>query len=272
MAIVTLTTDFGTVDGYVGAMKGVILSLAPGAKILDLTHDVPPQDVRAAAFGLYRAVPFYPRESVHCVVVDPGVGTARRPLALRTAGGQLLVGPDSGVFTLLLPPFVEREPEAVELSEPRWWGTPPLGLSATFHGRDIFAPVAAHLARRLDEDGDVELSEFGKPAGDLARFDMPVPVENRRGYRGEVVSVDHFGNAVTNLPGRWVAEAGAVAYVEIGDRGIPIIGTYGDIEVGDLCALVNSSGWLEVAEREGSAADRLGLAPGIPVVLRKAQA
>jgi S-adenosylmethionine hydrolase len=267
MAVVTLTTDFGTVDGYVGAMKGVILAIAPDAKLIDLTHDVPAQDVRAAAFALMRAVPLYPLGSIHCVVVDPGVGTARRAIALRTGQEQILVGPDSGVFTLFLPPFTEREPEAFELTESRWWRAPVSDVSATFHGRDVFAPVAGHLASLADR-GTVDLSSFGRPVGGLERFDLPMPLEDRGGWRGEVVSVDHFGNAITNVPERRIAEMGDRAWIEIGDHEIRFVRTYADVEVGELCGLVGSSGWLEIAEREGSAADRLGLAPGIPILLR----
>lgn len=262
----TLTTDFGTGDGYVGSMKGVIARLAPDVALHDLTHEVAPQDVRAAAFALYRAVPFWPPGTVHCVVIDPGVGTARRAVALRTPDGQFLVGPDCGVFTLFCPPFADAEPEAVELTERRWWRK--AETSATFHGRDIFAPVAAGLARRAG-DGPVDLAEFGAPVGGLCRFDMPAPVEAGDAYRGEVIHVDHFGNAVTNLPERWVAHAGGEVVVEAGGRTMPVVRTYGDVEVGGLCALVGSTGWLEVACRDGSAAERLGLARGIPVVLRK---
>lgn len=264
--LITLATDFGTSDGYVGAMKGVIASIAPEATILDLTHAIPPQDVRSAAFALFRSVPLYPRGSVHCVVVDPGVGTDRRPLAMITQSGQVLVGPDSGVFSLFCPPFVDAEPEAVELTERRWWRHEE--PSATFHGRDVFAPVAAHLALR-SVAGEIDLGEFGRPVADLWRFDMPVPVEERDAYRGEVVHVDHFGNAVTNLPERWVSHARGEVVVEAGGRAMPVVRTYGDVGIGEMCALVGSSGWLEVACREGSAADRLGLAPGIPVVLRR---
>lgn len=265
--VLTLTTDFGTADGYVGAMKGVIADIAPHARVLDLTHEIPRQDVRTAAFALYRAVPHYPPASVHCVVVDPGVGTARRALALQTDGGQFLVGPDSGVFTLVCPPFSDTMPLAVELTEARWWrgGQDP---SATFHGRDVFAPVAAHLTRFIDA-GHVDLEAFGRRARNLHRFDVPTPVEERDSYRGEVVHVDHFGNAVTNLPERWVSHAGGEVVVEAGGKTMRVVRTYGEVEIGELCGLVGSSGWLEVACRSDSAADRLGLAPGIPVVLRK---
>lgn len=265
--VITLTTDFGTADGYVGAMKGVISDIAPHAHVHDLTHDVPPQDVRAAAFALYRAVPFYPPGSVHCVVVDPGVGTPRLPLAVLAADRQYLVGPDSGIFTLFCPPFADAEPAAVALTEARWWRTRE-APSATFHGRDLFAPVAAHLAR-LIETGHVDLAAFGPPVPKIGHFDMPVPVEEQNAYRGEVVHVDHYGNAVTNLPERWVAHAGGTVIVEAGGKTMPVVRTYGDVAAGALCALVGSSGWLEVACRNDSAAERLGLAPGIPVVLRR---
>ena len=271
MGLVTLTTDFGTVDGYVGAMKGVIARIAPEARVLDLTHDIPHQDVRAAAFALHRAVPFFPPGTVHCVVVDPGVGTSRRPLAAETGDGQVLVGPDSGVFTLFLPPFADVELRAVELDVRDWWrapGTP----SSTFHGRDVFAPVAAHAARHIDE-GTFDLARYGSPAARLARFAVAEPVQDREGWRGEVMNVDHFGNAVTNLPGPWIAAGGdgtsVEIVVEVGSHRMPLVRTYADVRAGELCALIGSSGWLEVAQREGSAAEHLGLAPGIPVVVRK---
>ena len=269
MTTVTLTTDFGTSDGYVGAMKGVIATLEPRARVVDLTHEVPPQDVQAAAYALYRSVPYWPPGTVHCVVIDPGVGSRRRGIAARGERDQYLVGPDSGVFTLFCPPFTDREPEAVELTEPRWWRDPG-ATSATFHGRDVFAPVAAHLARMLEE-GVPDLAVFGAAATELERFDLPVPVEDRGGaYRGEVLHVDHFGNAVTNLPERWVAHVGGEAVVEAGGKRMPVVRTYSDVEVGELCAVVGSTGWLEVACRDDSAASRLGLAPGQPVVLKAA--
>jgi S-adenosyl-L-methionine hydrolase (adenosine-forming) len=269
MTAITLTTDFGTADGYVGSMKGVIAAIEPRATIHDLTHEIPAQGVTAAAYALYRAVPYWPPGTVHCVVIDPGVGSRRRAVAARAERDQYLVGPDSGVFTLFCPPFSDSEPEAVELTDTRWLRDP-AGTSSTFHGRDIFAPVAAHLARMLQE-GSADLSAFGNSASALERFDFPAPVEERDGgYRGEVLHVDHFGNAVTNLPERWVAHAGGAALVEAGGKSMPVVRTYSDVGVGELCAVVGSTGWLEVACRDDSAASRLGLAPGQPVVLKAA--
>lgn len=271
MTAITLTTDFGTADGYVGSMKGVIAAIEPRATIHDLTHEIPAQDVNAAAYALYQAVPYWPPGTVHCVVIDPGVGTQRRAIVARAERDQYLVGPDSGVFTLFCPPFTDSEPDTVELTDPRWWRDPG-ATSSTFHGRDIFAPVAGHLARML-QDGRPELSIFGTPARDLHCFDFPTPVEERDGgYRGEVLHVDHFGNAVTNLPERWVAHAGGAAVVEAAGRSMPVVRTYSDVDVGCLCAVVGSTGWLEVACRDDSAASRLGLAPGQPVVLKAAEA
>jgi len=158
--------------------------------------------------------------------------TPRRAIAARAERDQYLVGPDSGVFTLFCPPFSDSEPEAVELTDTRWWRDP-AATSSTFHGRDIFAPVAAHLARMLQE-GSADLSAFGPPARDLRCFDFPTPVEERDGgYRGEVLHVDHFGNAVTNLPERWVAHAGGTAVVEAGGKSMPVVRTYSDVAVGE---------------------------------------
>jgi hypothetical protein len=267
VGVITLTTDFGTADGYVGAMKGVIASLAPDARVFDLTHETPPQDIRSAAFALYQAVPYFPRGTVHCVVVDPGVGTPRLPVAVLAENEQYLVGPDSGLFTLFCPPFTDADPVAVETTDIRWWreGAEP---SVTFHGRDVFASVAAHLARMITA-GSPDLTVFGPRIQRLVRFEVPAPVEERDAYRGEVVHVDHFGNAITNLPERWVDDAHGPVVVEAGGKTMPVVRTYGDVGVGELCGLVGSAGWLEVACRAGSAADRLGLGPGIPVVLRR---
>ena len=187
--LVTLTTDFGLRDAYVAAMKGVILSICPEARLVDVSHEVAPQDVMEAAFVLRQAVPYFPPEAVHLVVVDPGVGTARRPVALRH-GGHRFVGPDNGLFALLLD---GAAPETlVGLDRPAFWRTE--APSTTFHGRDVFAPVAAHLAagRRL--------AEVGTPAAALESLHWALPIADAQGLRGWVVHVDHFGNGITNIP------------------------------------------------------------------------
>ena len=215
MTAITLTTDFGTADGYVGSMKGVSTAIEPRATIHDLTHQIPAQGVNAAAYALYRAVPYCPPGSVHCVVIDPGVGSRRRAIAARAERDQYLVGPDSGVFTLFCPPFSDSEPEAVELTETRWWRDPG-ATSSTFHGRDIFAPVAAHLARMLQE-GSADLSVFGPPARDLRCFDLPTPVEEGQttGPNPETrsVVVQRGGNLATHT---FVREVDQPRWLELG--------------------------------------------------------
>lgn len=245
---VTLTTDFGTADGYVGAMKGVIATRAPGVPICDITHELPRHDVAAGAFALAQAAPLFPEGTVHVVVVDPGVGGDRGAVALR-AGGQFFVGPDNGVTELVCP-----RPEAARAIEAEAFRRPE--VSRTFHGRDVFAPAAAALAAgaRLEDAGSkIELAGALPGAG---------PEGGDR-----VVHVDQFGNLITNVAGARVG-AGA-ARVSIGGARPPVVGTYADVEIGDLLAYVGSAGTLEVAVREGSAAARLGVTRGARVALEK---
>ncbi|MEA3396222.1 MAG: SAM-dependent chlorinase/fluorinase, partial [Chloroflexota bacterium] len=191
--LITLTTDFGTQDGYVGVMKGVMADIMPGVTFVDISHAVPPQDVRAAAYLLWTALPYFPAESIHLVVIDPGVGTARRPLASRTPWG-LLVGPDNGVFSYV---WAAAPSElTVELTNPAYHRSV---MSTTFHGRDIFAPAAAYLAR------GVPLEDFGAPVAEPARLLLPRLELDEGVLKGEVLHVDHFGNAITSI-GRLIWE------------------------------------------------------------------
>src|SRR5512145_1073545 len=166
--IITLTTDFGQQDGYVGAMQGVILTVCPVATLVTITHDIPPQDIRAAAFVLYQAFSYYPAHTIHCVVVDPGVGSHRRAIAVRTSHG-IFVGPDNGVFSLALTAVPVNVIEAVTLTNADYQLP---GVSATFHGRDIFAPAAAHLAN------GTPLSQFVPRAINLVRLDFEPRISN----------------------------------------------------------------------------------------------
>lgn len=186
--LITLTTDFGTRDAYVAAMKGVLLSLAPQARLVDITHEIRPQDVMEAAFVLREAVPYFPPGTIHLVVVDPGVGTARRAVALRH-GAHWFVGPDNGLFTLVL--GTERPDELVELNRPEFWRTPT--PSQTFHGRDIFAPAAGHLAAGRS------LQEIGTPLEQLTTLRWMEPSASNESIHGWVVHVDRFGNCITNV-------------------------------------------------------------------------
>ncbi len=252
VAIVTLLTDFGDTDTYVGQMKGAILAISPSATLVDLTHCVPPQDIRTGAFLLWTAVEAFPPGSIHLAVVDPGVGSERRAVAAQSARGDFFVGPDNG----LLAPGLERlggTTVVIELSNSKFWGP---RSSKTFHGRDVFGPIAAHLVR------GVPLSELGTAISDLRRpFSLPRPSAAGSTIRGEILHVDRFGTLVTNLPGDSVAEEFSLAIkgrIIGGQRH----GHFESVSGGSLVALVGSAGLIEIALRNGSAAVELQAAPG----------
>src|SRR5579885_1417354 len=245
--IITLTTDFGEDSPYVAAMKGVILTLNPAARIVDLSHLIPPQDVRHAAFFLAGCVPYFPAGVIHVVVVDPGVGTERAVLYVEAAGHRLLV-PDNGCW-ILLGRDAASPPTVLRLNEPRYWRE---SVSNTFHGRDIFAPAAAHLSLGLDP------KKLGQPADEWVRWEMPQPRPVANGWRGEVVFVDHFGNLITNIPAGVVRSAPDVLQVgkKTFRRGFRWVRTYGEAKPGALVVLVSSAGLVEVAVAPGNAARR----------------
>jgi S-adenosyl-L-methionine hydrolase (adenosine-forming) len=244
--VITLLTDFGTVDGYVGEMKGVILSRAPDAEIVDIAHDIPAQDVERGRLTLARIWRRFPAGTIHVVVVDPGVGSSRAALAVASEE-RFLIGPDNGVLS---PALLATSARVVELPIPS-------NASATFHGRDIFAPAAAALAR-----GEA-LEALGAPAKPPIIKRTAEPVHRADGsIDGEVVVVDRFGNAVTNLIGM---RGGTI---EVGAVKIPVRHAYAEVEPGELVALVGSTGFIEVAVRDGDAAKRLGLVRASAVTLR----
>jgi S-adenosylmethionine hydrolase len=244
--IVTLLTDFGTVDGYVAEMKGVILTAAPDATIVDVTHDIPAQDVERARLVVARVWRRFPVGTIHVVVVDPGVGSRRAALCVES-DGRHLVGPDNGVLS---PALLIPSARAVELPLPT-------SASSTFHGRDVFAPCAAALIR-----GD-KLESLGRPAVTPIVRRTPEPIRRNNGdLDGEVILVDRFGNCVTNLFGF------AAGTVVVGSREIPVHRTYADVGIGDVVAVVGSAGFIEVAIRDGSAAETLRLERGARVALR----
>ena len=255
MTIVTLTTDFGLADGYVGIMKGVILGIAPAARLVDLSHKIAPQNVRQAAHVLVRAAPFFPAGTVHLVVVDPGVGGERRPLLVRTATATY-VGPDNGLFTAALD---QPRAQAFALDRPDFWLAE---VSRTFHGRDIFAPVAAYLARGVPAEA------LGRPIPDALRLSLPEPERTAGGHiAGEVVYTDHFGNLITNIPGDWVP--GLRWQVRVAGRQIDgLHTTYAEGAPGELMALVSSGSTLEIAVRDGNAAQLLGVDIGETITVR----
>jgi S-adenosylmethionine hydrolase len=251
--VITLLTDFGLDDAYVGTVKGVLLAINPKARLVDLTHAVPPQDVRRAALLLETAWRYFPAGTVHLAVVDPGVGGPRRAIAV-AAGGHYFVGPDNGLLGFC---FALPGAKAVALTAPRYHRHP---VSRTFHGRDVFAPVAAHCSR------GVPLAAFGPVVRDPVRPAAPQP--SRRGGRvtGEVLLVDRFGNLLTNLRGPAVPGPLAEGVLRIGRARIRgLVGTYAERPRRALGALVDSSGRIEVFVREGHAGRRLGLGPGAPV-------
>ena len=251
MTRITVLTDFGTGDGYAAAMKGVLASLAPDALVDDASHDIPAGDVQEAMWALARYAFLYPAGTVHLVVVDPGVGTARRAVAAE-ARGRFFVAPDNGVLTRILLPSGTR---AVSLENPEHRRAE---VSATFHGRDVFAPAAAHLAT-----GGV-LESLGPPAADLVRLRLPEPLRVAGKVRGEVVHVDRYGTLLSNIPRAELPAEGARVRLDGRDVG-PVRRTFGDVASGEVLALVGSEGLLEVAVRDGSAADRLGAERGARV-------
>ncbi|MCA0377299.1 MAG: SAM-dependent chlorinase/fluorinase [Gemmatimonadetes bacterium] len=245
---ITLLTDFGTADGYVAEVKGVLTALATGVPLLDLSHDVPPQDVAFARLTVARYWRRFPVGTVHLVVVDPGVGTARAAIAVESEG-RFLVGPDNGVLS---PALFALDARIVALGVDA-------AASPTFHGRDVFAPAAARLAT------GTPLDLLGELHADAVRLRTPQPRRMPDGtLHGEILTIDRFGNAITNLAAR---DEGAV---QVAGHSVRIVRTYGEAAPGELVALTGSGGFVEIAVREGHAAARLRLARGQPVVLTTA--
>jgi hypothetical protein len=259
LTIVTLLTDFGLRDGNVGVMKGVIWSIAPDAHIADLSHQIRPQNVREAGFTLLRSAFYFPAGSVHIVVVDPGVGTERRPLALQI-GEQFFVGPDNGVFTSVMQHGKARDwgIRIVHTNRPEYWRDE---VSHVFHGRDIFSPVGAHLA------AGALLEKLGDPIDDPVRLPLPRPEQSENGWRGETLHIDHFGNIYTNVR-RSHLNGKTDITVEIKGRAITgLIRTFGEREAGELVALYSSTDYLMVSLVNGDAGKKLDAQVGDPVTV-----
>ena len=242
-AIITLLTDFGTADGYVAEMKGVLLSLVPDVRLVDLTHDIPSGDIRAAAYALGRAWQAFPADTVHLAVVDPGVGTARRALAVEV-GAQMFVAPDNGLLSQVLE---GRSFRALAL-------TALTNAAPTFHGRDVFAPAAAALAL-----GDTV--EAG-PIADPVRLPAAQLVRRGGDVLGEVIHVDRFGTLITNIPSGRIAER---AVVRVSAYELTLQRTFGDVAPGDPVAFIGSGGMVEVAVRDGRADVVLGASRGTEI-------
>jgi S-adenosyl-L-methionine hydrolase (adenosine-forming) len=258
--LLTLLSDFGSNDGYVAIMKGVVAQINPHLRIIDLTHQIPPQDIAAGRFQLLSAYPYFPPGTVHVAVVDPGVGSDRRAIALQL-DQYWLVGPDNG----LLSGVFNQHPilAAIELTNPQYWRCP--DPSVTFQGRDIFAPVGAHLA------SGVPIAEIGAAIDPASLIDWPLPaltvitegaVEQ---IQGCVQAIDHFGNLITNIPGHVVR--GKSWSVQVRQTKYPGKTTYADGKPGQIIALIGSHGWVEIAANQDHAALQLGIKCGAPVCL-----
>ncbi len=259
-ALVTLLTDFGTSDPYVAAMKGAILTLCPRAQIVDISHDLPAHDILPAAFVLAQAAPNFPRETLHVVVVDPTVGTDRRILAARL-GGQMYLLPDNGVIT-----FVAGSQPMEAMHVVRNPAYLPAGASMTFHGRDIFAPVAAAILNGVD------LHRLGPMPDTYKLLDLPAPAEQSGGLAGQVIYIDRFGNLVSNISSddlvrRW-KDLDRLRVWCAGKEIGPLVGAYAFVGPGKPLALINSMKLVEVAVNQGRAADLLGAAVGAEIVVR----
>ena len=255
--IITLTTDFGLTDHYVGAMKGVILSIAPQAQIVDICHQVSPYGIAEGAYVLAQAYRSFPKRTVHLVVVDPGVGSARRPILLE-AEGQLFVAPDNGVLSMIY----EGKPKVRHISNARYFRRP---VSQTFHGRDVFAPAAAHLAK------GVKPAQMGRRIPDFLWSDFGTPVRTgKHTWTGTILKIDHFGNVITNFR--------AADFPDLVEREFQLVAgphviarlahSYAESRPGELFAIVGSAGYLEISMNQASAAKTLGCGAGAPVDLR----
>lgn len=256
--LITLCTDFGADSPYVAAIKGVILSINPQVTLVDVTHSIRPQDVRQGAIVLAEVCPRFPAETIHVAVVDPGVGTERR-LAYARIGNQHYLAPDNGLLSRL----TTRDPPSriFSLREPAFWLKE---VSATFHGRDILAPVAARISLGIDPE------VLGPKLPRLVELDWPLPKLESQRLVGEVESIDHFGNLLTNITRQDLAQIARHQPLRVacGPRaGIPIVRTYEVEPRGTVVALVGSNGCLEIAVVAGSAAGELGATPGAPVVI-----
>jgi len=257
MPLITLTTDFGLTDHYAGTMKGVILSICPRAQIVDISHGVSAYEIAEAAFTIAQSYRYFPRGAVHVVVVDPGVGTSRRPILARAAG-QYFVAPDNGVLSMI---FACEKHKVRAITNARYFLQP---LSNTFHGRDIFSPVGAHLA------AGVPAARFGKLIDDYLRLDFDKPARTgRRQWTGAVLKIDRFGNMVTNFQVAEFPDLEQRAFeIAVGPRRVGRFARhYAECAVGEPFVIVGSSGYYEISVGQASAANLLGCAAGAPLEL-----
>jgi S-adenosylmethionine hydrolase len=252
--LISLTTDFGIRNGFVGVLKGVIWGICPQAQIADISHSIAPQDIFEGAYALWRAAPFFPPGSVHIAVVDPGVGTNRRALGAQL-GEQYYIAPDNGLLTPLIEEAerLQRVMMFVKLDNSKYWLPK---VSRTFHGRDIFSPVGAYLA------AGVPFDDLGSAITDPVRFKMTRPVKTLKGWRAHITVIDIFGNLTTDLLAEEILEFPEVLF-KIGDQEIPGLSeSYGHNSPGDVIALIDSEDFIEIAIVNGNAGEKLGCKVG----------
>jgi S-adenosylmethionine hydrolase len=249
--VITLLTDFGLSDSYVGVMKGVIATIAPHVSIIDLSHQIPPQDIATGRFQLMTAYPYFPSGTVHIAVVDPGVGSSRRAIAVQLESS-FLVAPDNGLISGVL--NQNSAIAAVELTNRDYWRTP--NPSSTFQGRDVFASVGAHLAI------GVPLRELGNEIDPTSLQELPIPevIQTDQGLEGSIQAIDHFGNLITNVSGDQIQNRSWS--IKINDNIYPGKATYADANPGEILALVGSHGWIEIAANRSNAQKILKLGIG----------
>jgi S-adenosyl-L-methionine hydrolase (adenosine-forming) len=259
LPVITLLTDFGSLDHYVGAMKGILLGICPNAQLVDISHETAPYAIADAAFTLSQAWTCFPEGTVHLVVVDPGVGSARRPLLVEAAGHRF-VAPDNGVLTMLYDAVPAHEVR--EITASRYFRRP---VSLTFHGRDIFAPIAAHLANGLAP------VEIGTRIGDYQRFSFAKPAQTGpKTWTGTILKTDRFGNLITNFDSEtWRGLAVERFEMKVGARPVSrMASNYAEMPAGDLFVIAGSAGFLEISVNRGSAAKEAGAASGDNLELR----
>lgn len=245
--IITLTTDFGQSDPYVASMKGVILGINPRAYIVDITHEVPPQDIRRASFVLYASYAYFPKDTIHVVVVDPGVGSARNILLVKTSK-YFFLAPDNGALAYIF--HHHRDAKVYRVTNTRYFRFP---VSQTFHGRDIFAPVAGYLSKGLCP------KRFGPEIRTFNLGTVPLPQKTQNTIQGEIVTFDHFGNAITNIPGDWL-DPGQKYQIQVGKRTLfQISRFFQEVPMGSPLALIGSGNTLELSVQGGSAKEEMKL-------------
>jgi S-adenosylmethionine hydrolase len=255
--MITLLTDFGLADHFVGVLKGVIATIAPGEPVVDITHDVPPYSISQAAFLLEQSWRYFPKGTIHVAIVDPGVGSERRPLLVE-AEGHTFIGPDNGLFSFVL---ATEKPKARLLNQPKYWLPHP---STTFHGRDIFAPVAAHLA------AGIKAAKLGKLVDDPIRSPALAPTRmSRRTWVGSVLHIDRFGNLITNFHARdFTTLRNRPFTLTAGMESTELFAsTYANCPPDQLCVIPGSTGFYELSLASASAAILTGLVPGSPLEL-----